>query len=346
MNSALKWHLRTRLNWLHTAWIRSQPSIFVIESTNRCNLACRMCPMHGEGNPKFARRERGDMDVDKHRQLIDQIAQTVHVGTIILHGAGEPLLHPAFPELLANVRRHPQLRIAFLTNAVRLDAEMADRLIDLNVDEIGFSLNGADRGTYNALTRTDHWNLVTENIQAYLTRLSEYSHKNGSFRTQTRTQMQIVETPLTQHLIEGFVRDWIGRVDEVVVQTERDASGRALGGASARAVLNTTHHHHLPLLPCHRLAEPLTIAWNGNVHLCCEVWHGEHLLGNVFDEGLEVILRKQQEILKLHRTLRSGSIDVCRGCVAREEVRISTRKIGGVIEMTSPLWRRFRRCGL
>ena len=337
MNSALMWHLRTKLNWLHTAWIRSQPSIFVIESTNRCNLACRMCPMHGEGNPEIIRREQGNMDVDRHRQLIDRIAQTVHSGTIILHGAGEPLLHPAFPELLANVRRHSHLRIAFLTNAVRLDADMAARLIDLNVDEIGFSINGADRDTYYALTRTDRWNIVKENITAYLDRLSR------SPRAKTRTQMQIVETPETRHLIEEFVRDWVRRVDEVVVQIERDATGRAMGGVAEGSVIRTPHRLRIPLLPCHRLAEPLTIAWNGNVHLCCEVWHGEHVLGNVFDEGLEVILLRQQEILKRHRTLRSGSIDVCGRCVAREEVRISTKRTGAVIEMTSPLWRRVRR---
>mgnify|MGYP000944190996 CR=1 FL=1 len=336
MNAETIRHIRMRLGWFRAAWLTRHPGIFVIESTNRCNLSCRMCPMHGVGDASILRREQGDMDPDRHRDLIDRIARVCPEAVIILHGAGEPLLHPAFDALIQNVRRHPGLTIAFLTNAVLLGEDWSERLLAHRIETIGFSVNGVDPDSYHALTGKDRWREVMENIDGFLERLRRHP------RVRIRTQMQIVDTPLIRDRIEAFVRHWAGRVDEVVVQVERDATGR---GLSIDSVADPLARRPIRRSPCHRLAEPLTIAWNGDVHLCCEVWHGEKRLGNVFEEPLDSVLSRQREVVRLHRTFRADAIGVCRGCLAREETRMAVRRRGEWIETRSPVWRRYRRLG-
>ena len=58
-----------------------------IETTARCNLACRLC-----ANKDIAPKEKQDMDMDLFKKIIDEIKQ--HSPRINLFHRGEPLLHP------------------------------------------------------------------------------------------------------------------------------------------------------------------------------------------------------------------------------------------------------------
>lgn len=98
-------------------------SVFSIEVSSRCNLACRpYCP-----HPTVLKRSKQDIsdaDFTSALQWVDPDQSEIG-----LSGVGEPLLHPRFVALLAEARaRFPTMRLVFPTNGILLTDEMAARL--------------------------------------------------------------------------------------------------------------------------------------------------------------------------------------------------------------------------
>ena len=81
--------LRDGKPYVETVWL---------EVTNHCNQKCGFCPdMHRED-------ARTWLPLAKIKQLIDEMAETVSVGSMQLNAYGEPLLHPNIDEILAYIR--------------------------------------------------------------------------------------------------------------------------------------------------------------------------------------------------------------------------------------------------
>lgn len=318
---------RTTLHDCYNAWLKLRPSLFVVEPTNRCNLTCEMCPSHGSHRTAKSRAV-GDMAVSLHQLLIDTIAATVKRGTIIAHGAGEPLLHPEFPQLLENINRHQNLNTAFLTNGILFDQDWANLVIGMRIASIGFSLNGITRETYQAVCGVDRFDQVLANLRGFLAARSAAPQS-----VRPRVILQIVKTPLIITYLEAFLEEWVRQVDEIIILTRRTADGRRLeGGVGFDSAL-----------PCHRLIESLTFNWQGQAHLCCEDWHGEHTVGRFPDNTLPDIITALRKRLILHRTWRKNKIELCRNCVAGMERRVTKSVAKGRIELESALWRKIRR---
>jgi hypothetical protein len=96
---------------------------FVLEVTDRCNVACRACyKAKGDSCRPLADLLR---DVETARSLRP-------LQTVSLAGA-EPTLHPDLPELVAGVRRMG-LRAALITNGVLLDDVLLEKLARAGLD--------------------------------------------------------------------------------------------------------------------------------------------------------------------------------------------------------------------
>ena len=113
-----------------------------VETTSRCNLDCVMCVRHGWQEPV------GDMPLERFERLVVGLPRVKVDGvTLAFSGFGEPLLHPAWQEMmgLARGRRH---RVELMTNGLLLDAEVAGTLVDLGVAHVTVSVDGGDQATY------------------------------------------------------------------------------------------------------------------------------------------------------------------------------------------------------
>jgi len=91
------------------------PTDIQIEPTSRCNMACFMC-----GRP-YLRRGNGDLDPEGLSSILEQFP---HLRYVTLQGLGEPLMHPAFGDLLSLCSRR-SVRVRFSSNAMFLDGDMA-----------------------------------------------------------------------------------------------------------------------------------------------------------------------------------------------------------------------------
>jgi hypothetical protein len=122
------------------------PRTMEIETTSKCNMRppCVMC---SKTDPDF-----GETMSDC---LIEMITPCLSVANhISLSVGGEPLLTPKTVDLLRMINSHNTLT-AFNTNGLLLNREIAERIIQLELKNIGISFDAATAGTYNKIRGKD-----------------------------------------------------------------------------------------------------------------------------------------------------------------------------------------------
>ncbi|NHZ45155.1 radical SAM protein, partial [Nitratidesulfovibrio liaohensis] len=105
-----------------------------VEVTTRCDAACIYCPRTACG---FGWRDE-DMSMALFRRVLVACRGARHLH---LQGWGEPLLHPRYPDMLAEAVAAGYV-VGLTTNGVHLDAGMAGVLVDAGVDMVALSLAG------------------------------------------------------------------------------------------------------------------------------------------------------------------------------------------------------------
>ena len=131
-----------------------------IETTNRCNLTCAVCPRQRMGLP-----ER-DLPLATYEAILDRLDG---VRELNLTGWGEPLLHPELVQMIDLAKQKlPAAKMRFTTNGVLLTPETTDRLLAAGLDDLAVSIDEvSSRGTeYHG---HEPQQLVRENVK-YLCR--------------------------------------------------------------------------------------------------------------------------------------------------------------------------------
>jgi len=138
-----------------------------VEATNQCNLSCSTC-MRNVWDVKY-----GCMSPETFEAILLSFQDLPQKPELFLGGYGEPLSHP---HILEMVRQAKELghRVALITNGILLTEHVASRLIDLNLDMLWVSLDGASSECYADVRLGDALPVVLEN----LTRLRTQKYKS------------------------------------------------------------------------------------------------------------------------------------------------------------------------
>ena len=96
----------------------------IVEINDHCNLQCPIC--YAESGP--ARSEHRSLD--EVRRMLDAIIANEGEADVVQISGGEPTLHPAFFEILAEAKSRPIRHLMVNTNGIRLarDPAFVDRL--------------------------------------------------------------------------------------------------------------------------------------------------------------------------------------------------------------------------
>lgn len=123
------------------------PALGTLMVTYRCNLHCAMCdmPLKAAASDGEQRQEFG---TPRFREIIGEFARLGVPG--IGFTGGEPLLRDDIFELLDCTRRHGM--IAHLnTNGWLLGSDEARRIVEIGVDSVNVSLDGATAATHDRI---------------------------------------------------------------------------------------------------------------------------------------------------------------------------------------------------
>lgn len=135
-----------------------------IEVNNSCNLRCPECVM------SFAKRENANtkiMSYETFKDIIDQLKGSLEF--VKFYNYGEPFLHKDCMRMLKYIKDvDPRISIHICTNGTLIGEERQRLLVDLGIDLINFSIDGASQETYAKYRVGGNLNNVLKNVRGIL----------------------------------------------------------------------------------------------------------------------------------------------------------------------------------
>jgi MoaA/NifB/PqqE/SkfB family radical SAM enzyme len=280
------------------------PSIVMVDTTTRCNLACVHCPSSVlSAKAGFL----ADMNASLYYSVADQVAE--FPDTLLRpFNSGEPLLRRDMADLVAYAKRRGIRQVALTSNGALLTARVRRALVDASLDELEVSIDAATAGTYQAVRRQPVFARVVENTLRYV----EEAKRADAGR---RVLVSFVAQPANLHEQEDFVRFWTGRVDAVYIRGLHRHHDLIDFGPRPPAKPSPRH-------PCPFIFERLIVNHDGRVRFCEFDWEAEHVVGDARTEPLKDIWQGAQ-----YRRLRAEHVSgafghpYCGPCPDWQEVR-------------------------
>jgi MoaA/NifB/PqqE/SkfB family radical SAM enzyme len=307
--------------------LKSLPLVIYFEVTNRCNLRCPMCAI--TLNVERFIGKRGDLEYS----LFEKVKPYLRFAErCFCNGGGEPLLYPGFISMLREIKESGP-EIVFNSNGLLLSKEISRKLVLHNIDCISFSIDGANKATYEKIRVGSDFEKVISNIK-YLTKIKKKKKRIKPFINLQMTLSQenkkeildiiplaktlginhVVIEPLTpvfnisKEYQRYFTSHYVDR-DEILPDLER---------AKETAEISNFHfssHYLSEQEKVNRCLQPWTtlgIRADGDVFTCCGA---PVTFGNIAQNSLEEIWNGE-EYRKLREAFSKGiPPDFCRLCL-------------------------------
>ena len=128
-----------------------------IEATNKCNLTCSTC-MRNVWDVKY-----GHMSHQTYERILSGLKEFPEKSEIFFGGYGEPLSNPRIFDMIAPAKKQGH-RVSLITNGILLTEQVTRKLIDLELDMLWVSMDGASPECYTDVRLGDALPLVIENL--------------------------------------------------------------------------------------------------------------------------------------------------------------------------------------
>ncbi len=165
--------------------VRTNGNYFIeYELTNICNAQCIFCPY-----PDMLRTEKKFMHMSE-TILEESLSKMTFFKNALISftpTTGDTLLHPEWHRYIKRIMARKEIKQAtFFTNAIKLDKENQDQLIQLlkndftqKMSQIYFSIGGLDKETYKELYKVDRFELVVNQLNSFLQKLKNEKMTTG-----------------------------------------------------------------------------------------------------------------------------------------------------------------------
>ena len=274
------------------------PLFIDVEVTNYCNYRCKFCATtYFDSSVK-----RGFIEDAFVKRIIDEGVDQGLYG-IKLNDRGEPLLHKNIVEFVKYAKNKGLIDVYFNTNAMLLDEQVAEALIDAGLDRISISMEGYTKDVYEHYRVGGNFEKVKANIAC----LRELRTKKNSQTPKIR--IQSVRLPEVVAEQDNYVDYWRQYADEICFidyKEEKDSSLRLSGVEYPWS--------------CHQIWQRMVVWWDGSIMPCNEDDRGQLTLGNIMNRSIKSawdsvyhgLLREKHRMGKCHE------IPVCNTCYLRD----------------------------
>lgn len=275
--------------------IKDFPLNVAIEIGNYCNLNCIMC-----NNDKLTRK-RGFMSTLLYRKIIDEVAQENPYARIWLDFYGEPLLAKyKLYYMIDYAKKKGCKSINMNTNAMLLDEEMAEMLLDSGIDFVSVDCFGYSKEVLEKISGGADRDTVYRNAEYFLKRKQERKAK-------TNIEIKVIEMEENKDEVQKILDYWRAKS---AWTTKR----RLISWGGTRDDLKTKKN--IERVACGNGIGVIAITWDGNVTNCNMDADASHVFGNVAEESIKDIwLRRNRELISKHIEHRWDELpEICKNC--------------------------------
>jgi MoaA/NifB/PqqE/SkfB family radical SAM enzyme len=128
-----------------------------VEITNKCNLNCSTCMRNVWGV------NYGNMTMNTFERVLASLKDLSPKPEIFFGGYGEPLSHPSCLEMI-RMAKEAGHSVSLISNGILLTEKTTQKLIDLRLDKLWVSLDGASPECYMDVRLGDSLPLIIENL--------------------------------------------------------------------------------------------------------------------------------------------------------------------------------------
>ena len=277
-----------------------------IEISSVCNARCVMCHFDKKNGIGLVDDPPAFMPLSLFRKIVDEIAAWPRVPSLDLCWRGEPLMNPNFASYLGYARQK-DVPLLMTTNGSLLTREVATQLLDLGLQQVVVSIDGATAATYEHIRRGLRYEQMRRNLERFI------ALKAKRNATHPLITVKVCAQEENEFELDDIVRMWLPDVDNVVVQN-KGVYDKVSRRAYSYKTFITKKRRRVPC-PQPFLIQSITAA--GNVYDCLLVYsRDDPHMGNCQDNSLaalwrgKAVARKRQDLL----AGRYDRLPICGGC--------------------------------
>jgi len=267
------------------------PPLIQIETNNKCNLRCRMCPI------TLGENTRPDMDLNLFEKTMKDCSE--YADQILLLGIfllNEPLLDLQLADKIKLAKKYG-INTYIATNGELLSEDRILELLDSGLDQIVISIE-SNRAEVHEKIR----------VGANLDRVKQNIHNTLRLREKYKNPISIKLRPHVNEENRDELNDfkdyWLSQgVDQVAFPKLHNWGGKFGDINPEKVGINV----------CDQLWKMMVIQSDGNVCLCCLDSSGDYSLGNVAESSLYDIWHgeKYQDV---RRQFSEKTLEKCLSC--------------------------------
>jgi radical SAM protein with 4Fe4S-binding SPASM domain len=310
------------------------PVELMIEPVNACNLSCPTCPT-GQG---ALNRPRRAMTLPEFKKIVDGLNGASC--RFFLWNYGEPLLNRDLPEMVRYAGAAGISCRVSTNGELLVSQELCRELVASGLEHLIVCVDGADAETHARFRRGSDYAAVI----AGLRNLFSVRRAAGSSVPAVELQFLVMRHNARQrHRMRALARELGADIySEKAVGIDCNApefqrlaaelvpedtnlgvfSRRSDGAYALKGELRNG---------CRRLVSSAVINSDGSVVPCCYDLRSEHVMGNVFEQGLAAIWAGEKyEALRRRVAADKGGVTMCRSCMEGRADLYVWRKGGGL----------------
>jgi MoaA/NifB/PqqE/SkfB family radical SAM enzyme len=280
------------------------PLFVTLETGNKCNLRCPMCPQ----SVRDASFPEGTMPLDRFEALLRRVDRFSPIACLTLHLSAEPLLHPQLPEMLRKAESILGRRAGFASNASSLTKARAKQIVEAGLGWMTVDFC-ADRETFEKNRYPANWDRTYRNLVDFLEivgasgRNIPVTIKNVDWREDGGESLVALKK-----LFAGLP---VGRFEQYRLHNWSADFAKQASSRLGFSFLSGGAYH-----PCSHLWFSMVVAWDGRVHLCCRDTEGDHVIADTATAELDEIWNGEhfQRLRRLHGQGRFDEIEACAPC--------------------------------
>lgn len=262
-----------------------KPFLVDIELTNHCNLLCKMCAR------RLMTRKRGYMA----REIFDKVLEDCKAMKTPIRFIrwGEPFMHRDIIKY-AKAVKDAGLLLHITNNGLKINEKQMRELIEMGLDSIIFSMQGATKEGYEEMRNNRHYDDLVKNIFLFA-RLRAGKEKPFMHISSTMTNE-------TKEEIDKFRQFWSVIADSVDV--------------GKTSFIRFRNEETKEITPCNEIWTKLSVDWDGKVTACCGDYDNLLVVGDINQESLLEIWngKKLKAIRQLLDDNMYKSLTLCSKC--------------------------------